>query len=45
MLPLVLLLIVIAPIVLAALVVDTVRAQRRMGGLPPFRSTYRAYGA
>ena len=45
MFPLVLLVIVIAPIVLAALVVDTVRVARRMGGLPPFTTTYRAYGA
>lgn len=40
MVPLVLLVIVIA-----ALAVDTVRAARRMGGLPPFTSTYRAYSA
>ncbi len=45
MFPLVLLVIVIAPIVLAAFVLDTVRAARRMGGLPPFTATYRAYGA
>jgi hypothetical protein len=39
------LLIVAVPIVLAVLVVDTLRASRRMGGQPPFDTTYRAYGA
>jgi hypothetical protein len=37
--------IVIGPIVLAALAVDTVRAARRIGGLPPLTSTHRAYSA
>jgi hypothetical protein len=39
------LLLVAVPIVLAVLVVDTLRATRRMGGQPPFVTTYRAYGA
>ncbi len=45
MITLVQLLIVAVPFVLAVLVVDTVRAARQMGGLPPFETTYRAYGA
>ena len=45
MFPLILLVIVAVPVVLAVLVVDTLRAAARMGGLPPFTSTYRAYGA
>ncbi len=45
MITLVQLLLVAVPIVLAVLVVDTLRATRRMGGQPPFVTTYRAYGA
>lgn len=37
--------IIVVPAVLAALTVDTIRAAQRQGGLPPFQSTYRAYGA
>ena len=44
-LPLVELVILAIPIVLVVLVVDTMRAASRMGGLPPFTSTYRAYSA
>ena len=43
--PLVQIVIVAVPVVLAVLVVDALRAAKRMGGLPPFTSTYRAYGA
>ena len=43
--PLVELVDVAIPIVLVVLVVDTMRAASRMGGLPPFTSTYRAYSA
>lgn len=43
--PLVLLVIAAIPVVLAVLVVDTLRAAARMGGLPPFTPTHRAYGA
>ncbi len=43
--PLVQLVIVAVPVVLALLVVDALRAAKHMGGLPPFTSTYRAYGA
>jgi hypothetical protein len=43
--PLVQLVIVAVPFVLAVLVVDTLRATSHMGGLPPFTSTHRAYGA
>lgn len=45
MIPLVLLVIAAIPVVLAVLVVDTLRAAARMGGLPPFTPTHRAYGA
>lgn len=45
MFPLIELVIVAVPIVLAVLVVQALRAARQMGGLPPFTSTYRAYGA
>ena len=45
MITLVQLLLVAVPIVLAVLVVDTLRAARQMGGQPPFVTTYRAYGA
>ena len=45
MIPLVELVILAIPIVLVVLVVDTMRAASRMGGLPPFTSTYRAYSA
>ena len=38
-------LIVAVPVVLAYLVVDTLRAADRMGGLPPFTPTSRAYSA
>ena len=37
--------IVAVPILLVVLVVDTLRAASQMGGLPPFRSTSRAYSA
>ena len=37
--------IVAVPVVLAVLLVQTVRSARQIGGLPPFTSTYRAYGA
>jgi hypothetical protein len=43
--PLIQLVIVAVPIVLAVLVVQALRVARQMGGLPPFTSTYRAYGA
>jgi hypothetical protein len=39
------LVIVAVPVVLAVLLVQTVRSARQMGGLPPFTTTYRAYGA
>ena len=45
MFPLILLVIVAVPLVLAVLVADTMRAAHRAGGLPPFTSTHRAYGA
>jgi len=35
----------IVPAALAALTMDTLRAAERQGGLAPFESTYRAYGA
>ena len=37
--------VVVVPVVLAVLLVQTVRSARQMGGLPPFTPTYRAYGA
>ena len=43
--PLMLFVIVAIPVVFAVLAVDTVRAARQMGGLPPFTPTHRAYGA
>lgn len=45
MIPLVQLVLVAVPIVLVVLVVDTLRAASQMGGLPPFKTTYRAYSA
>lgn len=39
------LVIVAVPVVLAVLVVHSLRAASQMGGLPPFTSTYRAYSA
>ena len=45
MIPLVQLVIVAVPVILAVLLVDTLRASRHLGGLPPFTSTYRAYSA
>jgi hypothetical protein len=37
--------VVAVPLILAVLVVDTLRVASRMGGLPPFTSTHRAYSA
>ena len=45
MISLVQLAVVAVPLVLAVLVVDTLRVASRMGGLPPFTSTHRAYSA
>jgi hypothetical protein len=45
MIALAILFLIAVPAVLAALTVDTIRVAQRQGGLPPFQSTYRAYGA
>lgn len=36
---------ILVPLALALLVIDTVRVASRSGGLPGFEPTYRAYGA
>jgi hypothetical protein len=41
----VVLFLILVPAALAALTVDTLRSAQRQGGLAPFESTYRAYGA